>query len=252
VDAGNTVAAITATGIRKRFIVSGWRPSRPKATVDALRGVELSVDPGTIHGIIGPNGSGKSTLLRILATLIVADEGHAAVANHDVNTASLEVRRAIGFTTGDERSLYWRLTARQNLEFAAALQHVEDPGRAIESVLATTQLTDAADRPVSGFSQGMIRRLGLARAMLHEPPVLLLDEPTRSLDAVTREEFQQVLVDLRESSGVTTLLSTHDLAEANEICDAVSVLKSGHIVGRITDPDIGTLDAALREPVADA
>ncbi len=245
--ADDGAAVITATGIQKRFVVTGWLPSRPKATVDALRGVDLSVDPGTIHGIIGPNGSGKSTLLRILATLILADAGTATVAGHDLHAASLDVRRAIGFTTGDERSLYWRLSARQNLEFAAALQHIAEARPAIDAALATTQLSDAADRPVSGFSQGMIRRLGLARAMLHRPPVLLLDEPTRSLDAVAREDLHRVLVGLRENSGVTTLLSTHDLTEAEGVCDAVSVLKAGRIVARLTDANEGALDSALRQ-----
>jgi ABC-2 type transport system ATP-binding protein len=241
-----TGSALHASDIRKRFVVPGWLPGRPKATVDALNGIDLVVDPGTIHGVIGPNGSGKSTLLRVLATLVLADGGQASVAGHDVNTDALEVRRAIGFSTGDERSMYWRLTARQNLEFAAALHRLADPDTAIAVSLTVAKLTDAADRPVSGYSQGMVRRLGLARALLHEPRVLLLDEPTRSLDPVAREDFQQVLVGLREHGAVTTLLTTHDLVEAETICDAVSVIRGGRVIANLREADEPALEAALR------
>jgi len=242
---GGTAAAVVVAGVAKTFVVRSWRPNRPTATVEALRGVDLTVDRGTIHGVIGPNGSGKSTLLRILATLVVADSGQAAVGGADVVTASLDVRRAIGFTTGDERSLYWRLTARQNLEFAAALQHITDPVDAIETALTTANLVDSADRPVSGFSQGMLRRLGLARALLHRPAVLLLDEPSRSLDPVARDDLHAVLLDLRTAGGVTTLITTHDLAEAAHVCEKVSVLRDGRIVAERTNATERSLRKAL-------
>ena len=226
-------------------MVAGWLPNRPRAVVDALVGVDLAVDPGTIHGIIGPNGSGKSTFLRILATLILADSGAANVGGFDVAADALRVRGVVGFTTGEERSLYWRLTARQNLEFAAALQHVAEPAVAIERALAIAGLSDAADRPVSGFSQGMVRRLGLARAVLHEPPVLLLDEPSRSLDPVARTDLHAVLTTLRQDHGVTTLMTTHDLGEAKDVCESVSVLRSGAIVDHLTGATERKLKAAL-------
>jgi ABC-2 type transport system ATP-binding protein len=248
-DAGDGAPAIRAVGLVKDFSVSGWLPWRTKATVHALRGASVTVRHGTIHGVMGPNGSGKSTLLRILATLIIADGGEATVYGHDVDREAPAVRSAIGFTTGEERSLYWRLTARQNLEFAAALHHLARPREAVAAALAWVRLSDNADRPVSGFSQGMSRRLGLARALLHEPPLLLLDEPTRSLDPASRAEFQEVLRDLRAQRGVTTLLTTHDLGEAAAVCDEVSVLRDGHIVDRYTDVDERTLSAALRDLV---
>jgi ABC-2 type transport system ATP-binding protein len=243
---GDRPPALEAVDLRKTFVVRGWVPGRPKASVDALRGTTVTVAHGTIHGVIGPNGSGKSTLLRILATLVLADGGQARIDGHDVVDEERVVRRMIGFTTGEERSLYWRLTAKQNLEFAAALHRLRRPAPAIAHALDVVGLGADGDRPVSGFSQGMSRRLGLARAILHEPPVLLLDEPTRSLDPNARAEFQEVLRTLRREKGVTTLMSTHDLGEAAAVCDRVSVLLGGRFVEHLESVDERTLASALR------
>ena len=199
-----------------------------------------------MHGLIGQNGSGKSTLLRILATLILPDAGAAIGRRFDAVSSPVEVRRRIGFSTGEERSVYWRITARQNLEFAAALHRLDPPEPRIAAALDHAHLTDDADRPVSGFSQGMARRLGLARALLHSPRILLLDEPTRSLDPVAREQFHDVLLGLRDRSGVTVLMATHDLSEASSICDQVSVLSAGRIVEHGAPGDADALEAALR------
>ena len=241
--------AIEAVALVKRFSIRAWLPWRTKAAVDALRGATVTVRHGSIHGVMGPNGSGKSTLLRILATLIIPDDGVARVAGHDVDRDAAAVRRVLGFTTGEERSLYWRLTARQNLQFAAALHHIARPDEAIAAALRSVRLAGDADRPVSGFSQGMSRRLGLARALLHQPPILLLDEPTRSLDPASRAEFQEVLRELRSERGVTTLLTTHDLGEAAALCDEVSVLRDGRFVDRFTSVDEHTLSSALQDLV---
>jgi ABC-2 type transport system ATP-binding protein len=233
--------AIDAADVEKSFAVRGWVPGRPKRVVHALRGASITVGPATVHGIMGPNGSGKSTLLRVLATLIVPDGGRASVGGFDTATQARDVRATIGFSTGDERSLYWRLSAQQNLEFAAALYRVQDVNAAIERALALVDLEGERSRPVSGFSQGMARRLGLARALLHEPRILLLDEPTRSLDPAARHEFHEVLLRLR-ADGVTTLLTTHDSPEAVAVCDRVSLLSSGRFVDELT-PDADDSDA---------
>src|SRR4051794_19659571 len=242
---GDQVPAVEASDIRKHFVVRGWVPGRPRATVVALRGATFTVAHGTIHGVIGPNGSGKSTLLRILATLMIADGGDAHINGYDVAVDAPTIRRMIGFTTGEERSLYWRLTARQNLDFTAALYGLRRPVQTIARALEAVGLAAEADRPVSGFSQGMSRRLGLARAILHEPPVLLLDEPTRSLDPTARSEFQEVLRRLRVEKGVTTLLTTHDLGEASAVCDRVSVLFHGQFADHLATADEDLLVASL-------
>jgi ABC-2 type transport system ATP-binding protein len=211
-----------------------------------LRGVDLIVARDTVHGVMGPNGSGKSTFLRILATLVTADSGSALVGGRDVEREGDAVRGLIGFSTGDERSLYWRLTARQNLEFAAALHRLAAPDEIIETTLEMVNLAEHADRPVSGFSQGMGRRLGLARALLHRPMILLLDEPTRSLDPVSRSEFHVVIKRLRDDAGVSTLLTTHDVVEAADVCERVSVLREGEIVDDVANVNKTTLGRAMK------
>ena len=239
--------AVEVVGVDKAFAVRGLLPGRPKSVVHALRCVDLSVPAATVHGVMGPNGSGKSTLLRILATLVVADEGRAVVAGFDVERNANGVRRSIGFSTGDDRSLYWRLTAEQNLEFVAALYRIRDVRGAVGRALRLVDLEDERSRPVSGFSQGMARRLGLARALLHAPPVLLLDEPTRSLDPAARHEFHRVVSRLR-AEGVTTVLVTHDAQEATSLCDRVSVLAAGRFVDDVDEPrDAGALEAAVEQ-----
>ena len=224
---------VVTEGIRKSYVVRGRLSGRRRAEIPALRGVDLDLPARAIGGIIGPNGSGKSTLLRILATTVLADEGVAHVGGFDVTRQPRAVRRQLGLSTGEDRSLYWRLTARQNLEFAAALYGIPQPSTAIESVLVLVGLEADADRPVSGLSQGMSRRLGLARALLHQPSVLLLDEPTRSLDPAATEHFHDVLRQIRRQRGVTTLMTTHDLDEAAECCDVVWCLQNGRITGRV-------------------
>jgi ABC-2 type transport system ATP-binding protein len=229
----------------KRYPLRGILPWRPAGHVDALLGVDVTVSPGAVHGVIGANGSGKSTLLRVLATLVLSDEGRAEVLGRDVQTDEREVRAMVGLSTGEERGVYWRLTPRQNLEFAAALHHLRDPAGAIEVALARVRLEAYADRPAEGLSQGLMRRLGLARAILHEPPLLLLDEPTRSLDPGSKDEFHGVLEELRRTRATTIVLTTHDLHEAADVCDVVTVLRAGRVVAEVPGGDEAALRPAL-------
>jgi len=240
------VTAICATGVTKVFSAGGFLPGRPRHRVEALRGVDLAVEPGCIRGIIGANGSGKSTLLRILATLVLPTAGTVTVGELDVRREPLRVRRLLGFSTGEERSLYWRLTGRQNLEFYAALCDVREAAPRISEMLERLGLADSGDRPVSGYSQGMARRLALARALLHEPPIVLLDEPTRSLDPLGREAIHQAQLELWRERDTTVVMATHDLEEAAEVCDHVSVLNRGLMTAPLPAGDAGRLREALR------
>jgi ABC-type polysaccharide/polyol phosphate transport system ATPase subunit len=152
--ASNSVA-IHTRGLSKRFPLRRTLPWRARKYVQALDGLDLDVAGGSIHGIIGPNGSGKSTLLRVLATLILPTAGEVLVHGLDVARHPDQVRRFIGFSTGEERSLYWRLTGRQNLEFFAALYHIGSRANAVSDALARLDLSEAADRPMMTYSQGM-------------------------------------------------------------------------------------------------
>ncbi len=196
----------------------------------ALDAVSFDVHAGEIVALLGHNGAGKSTLLRILATTVLPDAGSARVAGRDVRTDPAGVRRCIGVSLSDERSWYWRLTARQNLEFFGALHGLRrrDARARAERLLADVGLAAAADRRFDGFSSGMRARLSLARAMLTEPPVILLDEPTRAIDPVASADFRDRITGLA-AGGRALLLATHDLYEATTIADRVIVLGDGRI-----------------------
>lgn len=234
--------AVEVSAVVKRFVVRGRIPGRSRGVVEALRGVDLVVPRGAICAVIGPNGSGKSTLLRLVVTLLLPDAGRVVVGGVDAVREPVLARRMVGFSSGNERGVYWRLTGRENLEFFAALHHVRHPDRAIADVLAVMDLSSVADRPVMTYSQGMLHRLGLARALLHRPEVLVLDEPGRSLDPPSRDHLHALLRRLRDDRQVSILLATHDLSEAACLADEVTILDRGLVSDRLrtTDP------AALR------
>lgn len=206
-------------------LVKGFGP------VAALAGVDLKVQPGEIAALLGPNGAGKSTLLRILATLVLPDEGTAVVAGHDVTRAPQEVRRAIGTALGDERSWHWRLTGRHNLEFFAALYGLTRRQAKLRAnaLLAEVGLTDAADRCFGGYSSGMKSRLSLARALIMSPRILILDEPTRALDPGAAAEFRRTLVELVSEHQAAVIMATHDVHEAAVVATEVLIVKNGVI-----------------------
>ncbi len=200
--------------------------------VEALRGVTLTVAAGEFFGLFGPNGAGKSTLIRILATLITPTRGTARVNTFDVHHAAARVRASIGLVVSNENSFYGRLTGRQNLEFFAALQKLtaaQARGRATD-LLAFFELTRAADAPVQTYSTGMRQKLNVARALLHDPPIIFLDEPTKGMDPLAAEALRARLrADLVTKQGKTILLTTHDLQEMEQLCDRVGILERGQL-----------------------
>lgn len=203
----------------------------------ALRGVDLEVPWGGIVALLGPNGAGKSTLLRILGTTVLPDGGQAEVAGHDVVADPGTARRCLGLVLGEERSWYWRLSGRDNLQFFAALQGLHRSAaraRAAE-LLDDVGLTDAADRRFDRYSSGMRARLSLARALLCEPPVLLFDEPTRTLDPVAASSFRGE-VRRQAEAGRAVLFATHDLHEAAAVASRVVVMVGGSMVAATEDP----------------
>jgi ABC-2 type transport system ATP-binding protein len=226
---------ISIRGITKRF-----------RSVQALAGIDLDVARGEIVALLGPNGAGKSTLMRILATTVRPDGGSARVGGHDVVTQSAAARRSFGLALGDERSWYWRLSGRQNLEFFAALYGLPRRSAAavIAELLAEVGLAEAADRRFDGYSTGMRTRLSLARALLPDPPVLLLDEPSRSLDPVAAAAFRQRVVALGRDRRMAILYATHDLHEAAAIASRVVVLAAGRVAARLPG---GTSPAELEQ-----
>ncbi len=211
---------IVAAGIRKSF-----------GSIIALAGVDVRVEPGQIVALMGENGSGKSTLLRILSTTVIADSGIASVAGHDVSATPRAARSRLGCILGDERSWYWRLTGRENLEFFAAMNGLRgaERRRRIER-LAKEERLPALDRRVSDYSSGMRMRLALVRALITNPAVILLDEPTRSLDPAATEALRGKLADLARERHVAVLFVTHDLDDARTVAHRTLLLQAGKVV----------------------
>ncbi len=196
----------------------------------ALDSLDLKVESGELYGFIGPNGAGKTTTIQILATLLKPTEGDAWVAGHDVRFEGREVRRRIGYMP-DFFGLYQSLRLEEYLEFFAAAYEVPPARRKtiVADVLELTDLTVKRDAVVGSLSRGMQQRLGLARVLIHDPEVLLLDEPASGLDPRARMEVREILRELR-TMGKTILLSSHILSELADLCTSIGILHGGRLV----------------------
>jgi ABC-2 type transport system ATP-binding protein len=244
--------AIAVEALEKYFppARSGWRAmlqpfSHP--TEGALAGVSFTINRGEAVALVGPNGAGKSTLLRVLATLILPTRGRAALGGVDVERDGARARQQLGYHTGGDEGFYGRLSARENLVFFAAMNNITG-SHARERVASVAQqmgIDDELSRQVRTFSSGMTHRLGLARALLHGPPILLLDEPTRSLDPLAAADFRRLLKDdLVCRNGTTLLFASHTLSEIEEIADRMILLDKGRIVACDTPGGLQTATGA--------
>ncbi len=222
--------AVETRGLTKRYASPGGEP------VQALAGLDLSCRYGEIYGLLGPNGAGKSTALRILATMLAPSSGQARVDGIDALTQPLEVRRRIGFlsaTTG----LYPRLTPIETLRYFGRLHGLE--GRALEArveeLVAAFRMESFAGRRCEHLSSGQKQRTSIARAVLHDPAVLILDEPTTGLDILATSDMIE-FIESRRDERRCVLLSTHILSEAERLCDRIGILYRGRLLG------VGSLD----------
>jgi sodium transport system ATP-binding protein len=208
--------------------------------VAAVEDVSLRVEPGEVVGLLGPNGAGKTTTLRMLAGILSPDRGRVVVDGLDMQADPIAAKRRLGFLSGDTQ-LYQRLSPREMLRYFAALYELE-PARAaarIQTLVAELDITSFADRPCGTLSSGQKQRANVARAFLHEPQLLILDEPTNALDVVSGQFIVQAIRRAR-GAGRAVLLSTHIMGEAEYLCDRIALIHRGRIV------DGGTLDALLR------
>jgi ABC-2 type transport system ATP-binding protein len=219
---------------------------RRSLEVEAVRGVTFEVEEGELFGLLGPNGAGKTTTIKMLITLLIPTRGEARVLGLDVVKDAPEVRKKIGYIFGGDRGVYERISALDNLRYFAELYGVEprEQKKRIEYLLDLVGLKGREKERVEGFSRGMKQRLHIARGLLHDPPVMFLDEPTIGLDPVGARELRQLVSNLIDA-GKTVLLTTHYMFEADALCDRIAVIAKGRIVAE------GTPEA-LKANVADA
>jgi ABC-2 type transport system ATP-binding protein len=193
--------------------------------VRALTGLDLRVEQGEVFGFLGPNGAGKSTTIRLLLDLVRPTAGKASILGHDCRTASVEVKRHVGYVPGDLR-LFDRLTGREQLDSLARLRGTVDAD--LRRHLAE-RFEVVLDRPIRELSKGNRQKLGIVQAFMHRPPVLVLDEPTGGLDPILQEEFR-VLVRETVAAGSTVFLSSHSLDEVQHVADRVAIIRSGRLI----------------------
>jgi len=251
----NNVCSIQTIGLSKRFTkkkhmgIFGFlrrkgRKEKSKSKlpekVVALDHVNVKVRPGELFGLLGPNGAGKTTLVKCLSTILIPDEGTAVVNGFDIRKQTSLVRASLGLVVGGERTLYWKLTAKDNLMYFASLYKMprKNARERIEELLDVMQLSDRADERLEDYSTGMRQKIAIARALLHDPPILLLDEPTLGLDPTFSRQIRSQIKELAKKHGKTILLTTHYMEEADQLCDRIAIINNGRVIAVDTSDNL--------------
>lgn len=202
-----------------------------KSSVEALKSVSMEVCAGEIFGLLGPNGAGKTTLIKILTTLLLPTSGEAWVNGYQLKRQENKVRASVGCMLMGERGLYWKLTGRENLEYFGALYHLlpEKRRRRAEEIIALLDLEEIADRTVETYSSGQKMKLAFGKALINDAPLLVLDEPTNTLDVPSASELRAIVRDLNDQ-GKTIIYTTHIMTEAETLCDRVAIIDHGQLL----------------------
>jgi ABC-2 type transport system ATP-binding protein len=238
------MAAIEAEALRRTYKQTSGFARRRTKTIEAVRGIDFEVQEGELFGLLGPNGAGKTTTIKMLVTLLIPTSGSARVLGHDVVRDAQAVRRRIGYVFGGDRGAYERLSGLDNLRYFSELYGVPPKvqKRRIPELLELVGLTGRERERVEGYSRGMKQRLHIARGLIHDPPVVVLDEPTIGLDPVGARELRQTIAELAQA-GKTVLLTTHYMYEADALCDRIAVISRGEIVAHGTPADLKSVVA---------
>jgi ABC-2 type transport system ATP-binding protein len=233
------MAVVEAHDLHRTYRTSTGVLRRKWMNVEAVRGVSFEIEQGKLFGLLGPNGAGKTTTIKMLITLLIPTKGSATVLGYDVVKDAREVRRRIGYVFGGERGVYERLSGLDNLRYFAELYGVppKEIRPRIESLLELVGLKGREHERAEGYSRGMKQRLHIARGLLHDPPVVFLDEPTIGLDPVGARELRATIASLADA-GKTILLTTHYMFEADALCDRIAVINRGKIVAEGTPADL--------------
>lgn len=208
-----------------------FRKREPKTMFTAVNGVDLEIERGEIFGLLGPNGAGKSTTIRMLCTLLEPTSGTAKVNGFDIVKQANDVRRSLGTVLAGERSIYWKLTGRENLEYFAALYHIPPAiaKKRVEELIERMELKERANELVEKYSTGMRQRIAISKALLARPPIILLDEPTLGLDPQAARRVRELISELKQE-GHTILLTTHYMEEADQLSDRIGIIDTGKVI----------------------
>jgi ABC-2 type transport system ATP-binding protein len=245
--ADNVNAAISVANLTKRFPrTSGYKdllPFRQRQWVTAVERVNLDIQEGEFFGLLGPNGAGKTTLIKLLCCLVLPNSGTAQVFGHDIRKEEQAVKKLVGLVSTEERSFYWRLTGRENLQFYASLYHLprQQARKRIDALLSFVEMAHEADIRFQNYSTGMRQKLAIARGLLSEPRVLFVDEPTRSLDPVSAQAIRHFLKEKVAGEGKTVVLATHNLSEAEQLCDRLAIMNHGRVAALGSVPKLRSL-----------
>jgi ABC-2 type transport system ATP-binding protein len=235
-EADKVSTAISTSELTKKFArTAGYRdllPFRKKRWVTAVEKVSLDIQPGEFFGLLGPNGAGKTTLFKLLCCLVLPTSGTASVFGNDVLKKEQAVKRLVGLVSSEERSFYWRLTGRENLQFYASLYHLprQQSRQRIDELLKVVGLDKEADVRFQTYSTGMRQKMAIIRGLLSEPKVLFVDEPTRSLDPVSAQSVRAFLKEKVVVEKKTVVLATHNLTEAEQLCDRLAIMDHGRVI----------------------
>jgi ABC-2 type transport system ATP-binding protein len=238
------MAAIEAANLRRTYQTTTGFPRRRSVEIEAVRGISFEVNEGELFGLLGPNGAGKTTTIKMLVTLLIPTAGSARVLGYDVVRDAQAVRKRVGYVFGGERGVYERLSALDNLRYFAELYGVpaREQKRRIPELLELVGLTGREKERVEGYSRGMRQRLHIARGLIHDPPVMVLDEPTIGLDPVGARDLRATIAELTRA-GKTVLLTTHYMFEADGLCNRIAVINHGEIVATGTPRDLKSIVA---------
>lgn len=215
-------------------------PFRERKITTAVKGISIKVKKGELLGLLGLNGAGKTTLIKLLCTLILPTKGDAVVNGYNIVREEQQVRESIGLVTGEERSFYWRLTGRQNLEFFASLCGLSGHSaqEKINNIFKLIELQGREDVYVQEYSTGMKQKLAIGRALLNDPSVLFLDEPTKSLDPVASQNMRRFIhKNLVKKQGKTVILTTQRMEEVEALCERIIIIHNGEVkfFGKVAD-----------------
>jgi ABC-2 type transport system ATP-binding protein len=241
-------AVIVARDLRRTYRKrKGW--FRSPEVVEAVRGISFTVPRGSVFGMLGPNGAGKTTTIKMLSTLLIPTAGSATVDGFDVVDQEVQVRRRLGVLFGGDKGLYNQLSAKENLRYFGRLYGMADTAIARRSaeLLEQVGLTDRADERVESYSRGMKQRLHIAKTLVHEPPVVILDEPTIGLDPAAAIEVRNLIAALTPRH--TVLLTTHDMHEADILCRELAIVDRGVIVAEGTPEQLKAAAPVARQVV---